>query len=54
VHVRHSHMCSLDFWIEPPFDCTDYDLGDVTFVRATKFIRGWDVVEEFLASASTE
>jgi hypothetical protein len=45
----HSHMCSLDFQREPPFDCGNDDSGDITFVRATKFIRGWDAVEESVA-----
>jgi hypothetical protein len=49
VHALRSHMCGLDFRMEPPFDCTDDDSGDVAFVRATKFIGGWDDVEEFLA-----
>jgi hypothetical protein len=38
VHVLRSHMCGLDFRTEPPFDCADDDLGDVAFVRTTKFI----------------
>jgi hypothetical protein len=39
----------LDFQTEPPFDYADDNSGDVAFVRATKFIGGRDVVEEFLA-----
>jgi hypothetical protein len=42
-------MCALDFWAVPPFDCADDDSGDVAFVRATKFIGGRYVIEEFLA-----
>jgi hypothetical protein len=49
MYHLHSHMCSLDFWTEPPFDCGDDDLGDTTFFRATKFIGGQDAVEEFVA-----
>jgi hypothetical protein len=36
MYHLHSHMCSLDFRTEPPFDCADDDLRDVVFVRATK------------------
>jgi hypothetical protein len=49
VHVLLSHLCGLDFWTEPHFDCIDEDLGDVAFVKATKFIRGQDAMEEYLA-----
>jgi hypothetical protein len=49
MYHMHSHMCSLDFQTEPPFDCSDDDSGDAAFVRATKFIRGRDAVEEFVA-----
>jgi hypothetical protein len=49
VHVLCSHICDLDFRIEPPFDRADNDSGDVPFVKATKFIRGQDAMEEFLA-----
>jgi hypothetical protein len=49
MYHLHSHMCSLDFRTEPPFDCADDDLRDAVFVRATKFIRSRDAVEEFLA-----
>jgi hypothetical protein len=34
---------------EPPFDCGDDDSGDTAFIRATKFIGGLDIVEEFVA-----
>jgi hypothetical protein len=49
AHALRSHMCSLDFHTTPPFDCADDDSGDIAFVRATKFIVGRDVIEEFLA-----
>jgi hypothetical protein len=49
MHVLRSHMCGLDFRMEPPFDCTDDDSGDVAFVKVTSFIDGQDVVEECLA-----
>jgi hypothetical protein len=49
VHVLHSHICGLDFLTEPPFDYADDDSGDVAFIKATKFIRGRDTVEEYLA-----
>jgi hypothetical protein len=45
----HSHMCSLDFRTEPPFDCADDDSGDAAFVWATKFIGGWNTMEEYVA-----
>jgi hypothetical protein len=44
----HSHMCSLDFRMEPSFDCVDDDSGDTSFVEAKKFIRGQDAVVEFV------
>jgi hypothetical protein len=49
VHILRSYMCSLDFQMEPPFDCADNNSGDVAFIQVTKFIRGRDVVEEFIA-----
>jgi hypothetical protein len=50
MHILHSYMYSLDFRTKPPFDCADDDLGDVAFfVQATKFIRGRDAMEEFIA-----
>jgi hypothetical protein len=32
VHILRSYMCSLEFQMEPPFDCADDDSGDVAFV----------------------
>jgi hypothetical protein len=32
-----------------PFYCADEDSGDIAFIHATKFIRGRDAMEEFLA-----
>jgi hypothetical protein len=49
MYHLHSHLCGLDFWMEPPFDCADDDLGNTAFVQATKFIGGWDAMEEFVA-----
>jgi hypothetical protein len=49
VHALRSHICGLDFRTEPPFDCADDDSGDAAFVKATKFIRGQDAMEEYLA-----
>jgi hypothetical protein len=49
MHILRSYMCSLEFRTDTPLDCADDDLGDVAFVQATKFIRGCDVVEEFIA-----
>jgi hypothetical protein len=39
----------LRFRMEPPFDCPDDDLSDVAFIWASKFIRGPDTMEEFVA-----
>jgi hypothetical protein len=49
VHILRSYMCSLEFRMDPLFDCADDDSGDVAFVQATKFIGGRDAVEEFIA-----
>jgi hypothetical protein len=49
VHALRSHMSGLRFRTEPHFDCPDDDLSDATFDWATKFIGGWDAVEEFVA-----
>jgi hypothetical protein len=38
MRVLRSHMCDLDFPMEPPFDYADDESGDVTFVKATSFI----------------
>jgi hypothetical protein len=48
MYHLHLHMCSLDFQMESLFDCGDDDSGDVAFVKAPKFIRGRDTVEEFV------
>jgi hypothetical protein len=37
------------FSTEPTFYCLDNNLSDDTFVWASKSIRGWDVVEDFVA-----
>jgi hypothetical protein len=39
VYVLRSNMCSLDFQMEPPFDCVDNDSGDVAFVQETNYQR---------------
>jgi hypothetical protein len=44
-----SHICGLDFRMEPPFKCADDDSRDVAFVKAAKFIGGRDAIEEYLA-----
>jgi hypothetical protein len=49
MYHLHSHLCSMDFRTEPPFDCDNADLGDTASVRATKFIGGQDAMEEFVA-----
>jgi hypothetical protein len=42
-------MAMLDFVMEPPFECSDDDAGDVAFIKATHCIGARDVVEEFMA-----
>jgi hypothetical protein len=49
MHIMRSYMCSLEFQTEPPFNYADDDSGNIAFVQATKFIRGRDVVVEFIA-----
>jgi hypothetical protein len=49
VHILCLYMCSSKFWMEPSFNCADDDSRYVAFVQATKFIRGRDAVEEFIA-----
>jgi hypothetical protein len=48
-HVLRSHLSGLYFQMEPPFDCADDDSRNVTFIKATNFIRGQDTMEEYLA-----
>jgi hypothetical protein len=43
-------MIELDFVTEPPFQCADNEIGDVTNIKATHTIGGQDVVEEYMAS----
>jgi hypothetical protein len=42
-------MTALDFAMEPPFECTDDDAGDVGFIRATCSIGGWNIIKEYMA-----
>jgi hypothetical protein len=49
VYALRSYMSTLDFVTEPPFECSDDDAGDAAFVKATHFIGGRDIVEEFMA-----
>jgi hypothetical protein len=49
VHALCSHMSSIYFSMETPFDCPDDDLSDNAFVWASKSIGGRDDVEEFVA-----
>jgi hypothetical protein len=48
VHALRSHMSSLNFPMKPSFNCANDDLSDDAFVWASKHIRGWDVMEEFI------
>jgi hypothetical protein len=49
MHVLRSYMCGLDFRTETPFDRSDDNSGDISFIWATKFVGGRDAIEEFLA-----
>jgi hypothetical protein len=42
-------MAKLDFMTELSFECANHDAGDVTFIKATCSIGGWDAVEEYMA-----
>jgi hypothetical protein len=42
-------MTGLDFATELPFECPGDEAGDVSFVKATRTIRGRDAVEEYMA-----
>jgi hypothetical protein len=44
-------MTGQDFVMEPPFECPDVNVGDVTFIKATRTIGGRDAVEEYMAHA---
>jgi hypothetical protein len=46
-------MTALDFVMEPPFECSDDDVGDVAFVKATHCIGGRDAIEEFMPAGCT-
>jgi hypothetical protein len=48
VYALHSYMTDLCFMTDPPFDCPD-EVSDAAFVMATRTIRGWDTVEEYVA-----
>jgi hypothetical protein len=48
VHALHSDMSCLNFHKKPSFKCPDDNLRDGAFVWASKNIRGWDAVEEFV------
>jgi hypothetical protein len=47
-HALHSHMSALEFLMEPPINCPNSNVGDSTFVKSIGFIRGRDVIEEYL------
>jgi hypothetical protein len=40
IHILHSYLCSLDFWMEPPFDCVDEDLGGGRLHQGYNFLSG--------------
>jgi hypothetical protein len=41
-------MSALEYEVEPVVHCSDIDVNDVAFVRATTMIRSHDAVKEFL------
>jgi hypothetical protein len=49
VHALRSHMSDMCFHVEAPFDCLADDSSDAAFIWASKFIRGRDTEEEFVA-----
>jgi hypothetical protein len=49
VYALHSCMTTLDFSMDPPFECVDDDSEDIAFVHVMCLIGGWDAVEEYLA-----
>jgi hypothetical protein len=49
IYALHSCMSGLEFVMEPPFECSENDAGDVAFVKATNFIGSRDAVEEYMA-----
>jgi hypothetical protein len=42
-------MTRLDFVMEPSFECSDDEAGDMAFIKATRTIGGQDTVEEYMA-----
>jgi hypothetical protein len=42
-------MRYLNFLMKPSFNCGEDDLNDSAFIWASKHIRGWEAVEEFIA-----
>jgi hypothetical protein len=40
LYALHSYMTTLDFAMEPLFECANDDAGDVAFVKATHSIGG--------------
>jgi hypothetical protein len=49
MHILHSRMSVLDYTVEPEVECSDDDMNDAAFVRATTTIRVRDTVEEFVS-----
>jgi hypothetical protein len=46
---EEKHSCFAFTYDRVGINCSDSDTGDVAFVKSTGFIRGWDVVEEYVA-----
>jgi hypothetical protein len=49
VYTLHSRISALDYMVDLEVECSDKDVNDVTFVRATVTIGGCDTVKEFIA-----
>jgi hypothetical protein len=42
-------MSKLDYAVEPDIECSDNDLNDATFIRATSTVGGHNAIEEYVA-----
>jgi hypothetical protein len=49
VYALHSCMTDLSFVTDPPFDCSDGEVSDAAFVKATRTIGCRDAVDEYMA-----
>jgi hypothetical protein len=42
-------MSKLDYAVEPDIECSDNDLNDAAFIRATSTVGGHNAIEEYVA-----